>query len=330
MKLLTSLLGALVGSSLGWAAGTACAKRPPAQSGPAVVEKTVLSPVYHVDKKYRSMMGPQSSRTVHVGDPAKNALMWITGYSARMVGQDGRSSMPQEYMCHSNLDLDPIEHRNHVHAESGISGRLFTLSQGQFDIDFPPGFGIPVRSQEALRLTTQVLNLNAEAPNLDVRHKVTIRYRADAPSMAIRPLFQKSVYGLALIDGKDGHYGKTGNETHPAEGTGCLERQNASAHTYQDGEGRTFTGHWVVPPGREVNTTRVTQLLSLPYDTTVHYIAVHLHPFAESLELKDLNTGKVVFRSEATNYRTKSDCARSTRSRANGASRCLRTMSTSS
>ena len=40
--------------------------------------------------------------------------------------------------------------------------------------------------------------------------------------------------------------------------------------------------------------TLVTELMSLPYDTTVHYIAVHLHPFAESLELIDLTTGKNV------------------------------------
>jgi len=41
----------------------------------------------------------------------------------------------------------------------------------------------------------------------------------------------------------------------------------------------------------------VTQYLGLPYDTTIHYIAVHLHPFAESLELRDLTTRSTVFKS---------------------------------
>ena len=47
-----------------------------------------------------------------------------------------------------------------------------------------------------------------------------------------------------------------------------------------------FSGHWVVPPGRQENRTLVTEWLNLRFDTTVHYIAVHLHPFAESLELR--------------------------------------------
>ena len=37
--------------------------------------------------------------------------------------------------------------------------------------------------------------------------------------------------------------------------------------------------------GREVNHTPVTSLMALPFDTTIHYIAIHLHPFAESVEL---------------------------------------------
>ena len=55
-------------------------------------------------------------------------------------------------------------------------------------------------------------------------------------------------------------------------------------------------------PGREVNQTLVTKILELPYDTTIHYIAVHLHPFAESLELRDLTAGQVVFKSSTRQF----------------------------
>ncbi|MEM7585663.1 MAG: hypothetical protein AAF560_19900, partial [Acidobacteriota bacterium] len=98
-----------------------------------------------------------------------------------------------------------------------------------------------------------------------------------------------------------GHFG----ESQPEEelhGPGCLVGRNASDHEYADQLGRKFSGHWVVPPGREVNHTLVTHLMNVPYDTTIHYIAVHLHPFAESLELKDLTTGESLFRSEAENF----------------------------
>ena len=52
-------------------------------------------------------------------------------------------------------------------------------------------------------------------------------------------------------------------------------------------------------PGREENHTLVTKLLALPYDTTLHYVAVHLHPFAESVELRDLTGGTTVYKSHA-------------------------------
>lgn len=57
----------------------------------------------------------------------------------------------------------------------------------------------------------------------------------------------------------------------------------------------------MVPPGRQVNRTLVTKVMNLPFDTTIHAIAVHLHPFAESLELRDLTTGERVFVSHAEN-----------------------------
>lgn len=263
----------------------------------------VLSQVYHVDQKYKSMKGPQSTHQFNLGDPAKDELVWVTGYEAVMVGADGKSPMAQEFMCHSNLDIDPMAHRDRVKAEPGISGRLFTLSQGQFSIRFPPGFGVPVRSSEGFSLTTQVLNLNHSPADFRVRHKVTVHYVRDADrTQPMKALFQKSAYGLALIEGGDGHFGaqEEGHGGH-GEGTGCLARENASDHAYDDGIGRVFTGHWVVKPGREVNHTDVTKILALPYDTKVHYIAVHLHPLAQSLSLIDKTTGKAVFVSQAKN-----------------------------
>jgi hypothetical protein len=42
--------------------------------------------------------------------------------------------------------------------------------------------------------------------------------------------------------------------------------------------------------------------MQIPYDTTAHYIAVHLHPFAESLELRDLTADKSLFKSAVENF----------------------------
>src|SRR5687767_11384918 len=170
-------------------------------------KRTLISKTYFVDRKYSSMKGPQSTQEFTIGDPSKPELVWVTGYEAVMVGKDGDTPMPQDFMCHSNLDVDPLKHRASMQVEPGISGRLFTLSQGQLTISFPDGFGIPLISSEPLSLTTQVLNLNEEGKQFNVRHKVTVKYLKDADAKGVKPLFQKSVYGLKLLEGKDGFFG---------------------------------------------------------------------------------------------------------------------------
>ena len=266
-----------------------------------VQERTVLSQVYEVDRQYRSMTGPYSQEKVFLLETEEPELLWITGYEAVMVGEDGEQPMPQDFMCHSNLDINAYEHRKLIRTTPSFNPRLFTLSQGQFKIRFPDGFGIPVFSDEPLNLLTQVLNLNSPDVREKVRHKVTIGFVRDQDAAGMQALFPSSAYGLALLEGDDGYYGisKPEEEMH---GPGCLPGENASSHEYDDGMGRTFTGHWVVKPGREENRTLVTRLMAIPYDTTVHYIAVHLHPFAESLELRDLTAGETVFKSRARNH----------------------------
>ena len=264
--------------------------------------ETVLSEVYTVDRKYRSMMGPYSEQDIVLGDAENPELLWITGYRAVMVGPEGEQPMAQDFMCHSNLDIDVDAHNKLLGASYGFGSRLFTLSQGQLEVRFPEGFGIPILSSEPLSLATQVLNLNHEGEPLQVRHKVSVEFVRDSDiGIPMKALFPSSAYGLTLLEGDEGYFGVKDPEQE-AHGPGCLVGSNASEHEYDDGMGRKFSGHWVVPPGRQVNRTLVTELMRLPYDTRIHYIAVHLHPFAESLELRNLTTGETLFQSQAQNF----------------------------
>lgn len=276
----------------------------------ATQTRTVWSDVYSIDRKYRSMMGPSSGQDVRLLDVEPPELLWITGYRADMVGPDGESPMAPEFMCHSNLDIDVEAHEALLGANDAFSMRLFTLSQGQLSARFPAGFGIPILSSETLDLTTQVLNLNVENRAFEVRHKVAIDFVRDRDVKGrMKALFPIAGYGLALLDGDGGYFGvrRPDEEVH---GPGCLVGATASDSEYVDGLGRKFSGHWVVPPGREVNRTLVTHLMRVPYDTTAHYIAVHLHPFAESLELRDLTSGETLFKSEAKNFEHRIGLAR--------------------
>jgi len=273
---------------------------------PEVYSVSFLSQTYTVDKIYRSMMGPQGRSKIRLREGAPE-LIWITGYRAEIVAPDSEQGVSPEFMCHSNLGFANMQrHRKAFHWLSPEKRsvlvsrpRLFTLSQGQMDVGFPKGFGVPVLSDEIFNLDTQVLNLNEQAEPIRVQHRTTIEYVRDRDlEVPMKPLFQQAAQSLVLVSGQDGYF-KVEEVDVEEHGEGCLVGEAAAGGTIKDGMGREFSGHWKVKPGREENHTLVTESLNLPFDTSIHHIAVHLHPFAESLELRDLTTGESVFKSQA-------------------------------
>ena len=273
-------------------------------------EKQVLSKVYTIDRKYRSMEGPSSVEKVYLGNSTRPELLWITGIRTEMVAEDGTTPQLPELMCHVNVDLDANRHQALFNLPRPTATRLMTLSQGMLKAKVPPGFGFPIASNEPLLLFTQVLNHNIEHPNnLKVRHRVTFEYVRDADlKQPMKALFNLGASGMVQL--KDNALAlatmmpSAGDEGH--HGSSCLigmraPQAAASSADYVDPSGRHMTGHWIVPPGRQVNASDITWFLRLPFDTRLHYAAVHLHPFAESLSVRDVTTDSIVLTSRATN-----------------------------
>jgi hypothetical protein len=292
-----------------WACGlmalaiAACSSEPEA---PLPVQSVSLfSKPYVVDQVYRSMMGPDGVQKFAFDKSAPPELIWITGFEAEIVSGEDQRPVSPEFMCHSNLDfLAPNEHTRLLRSQAAKTNRrLFTLSQGQMDVEFPDGFGVPVMSNETFALTTQVLNLNAQDEAFDVRHKTTLHFVKEAETpRPLKPLYQIPLQSLVLLEGHDGFAGMA--EGGHSDATSCAVGEPARERTIDDGMGRKFAAHWVVEPGRHVYHTPVSRMMRVPPGgTTVHYIAVHLHPFAESLELRDWTTGETVFKSTAHNRR---------------------------
>jgi len=270
---------------------------------PPVHEKTILSPEYRIEQKYRSMLGPFGQQPVYLEEGAEPELLWIVGYETEVVDAGDGSPVSQEFMCHANLDFEPRSYMKDFHMSHGVSGRVFTLSQGQQRIDFPEGFGLPILSTRPLQLTTQVLNLNLERPDMTVRHRVKVEYVRDREvptDRPMKPLYQAAVQGFKSLEDHGIYYGIENNGIDQAvHGPGCGVGM-AAVPSAEDTDplGQKFTSHWVVEPGLEVNRSLVTEFLHLPWDTTAHYIAVHLHPFARTLDLVDRTTGETVFHAE--------------------------------
>ena len=259
------------------------------------------SEVFHIDRIYRSMKGPFSLHEIRLEGDSPPQTLWITGYDVRVIGTDGEEVAP-EFMCHSNLDLDVAAHAARFGRDPELRERLFTLSQGETEVRFPDGFGVPIRSDEPLRLYAQVLNLNEPDASLDVLQEVTIHYlrEVDAP-VGMKALFLRAANGYVLLDGDVGYFGVELPDLE-LHGPGCGVGMNAGDREFCDAQGRSFTGHWVVPRGRHEYTSLVTRFMDVPFDTTLHHVAVHLHPFAESVELVDRTAGVSVFKSHADNF----------------------------
>ena len=199
-----------------------CTAAPVGAAVPPTRSVQVLSPVYEVDREYRSMTGPQSTQTVSLPAHDPPELVWITGYRAEMTGADGETPMSQAFMCHSNLDFDAVRHARRHDLPVYHTDRLFTLSQGQLEIRLPRGFGLPFYTDEELELTSQVLDLNPSGEAHEVRQRVTIEYVMDRDlEEPMTPLFMTSGWGLVLLEGDAGYF----NVVHPSQeehGPGCL------------------------------------------------------------------------------------------------------------
>jgi len=272
------------------------------QEEPQVHTLELFSQDFLVDRKYLSMQGPMDTQTFNLLEKQTPELLWIVGYEAVPVDLNTKKTLSQDFLCHSNLEFSLPEHRGVFGWKKEGIARLFLISQGLSNVQFPKGFGVPVMSNETLKFETMLLNLNVEHQTLKMKHRIKIFYMRDKDLRSpMKPLYTVGVMGAKLLEGKDGYIG-VDQPSHKMKGMGCslgIHALNDDRITFNDTQGRKFTGHWLVKPGREVSHTPQNQLWELPFDTTLYYANVHLHPFAQSLELKDLTTGQTVFKSNA-------------------------------
>ncbi len=279
---------------------------PNRRNGAPVYRLQLQSPVYTIDKIYKSMQGPSDIERMRLGgDSEVEELVWMTGYRAEVTDASGNEPRSAEFMCHSAMDTRDDVYRAKFPTAMRLRGnRLFSVDQGTLENVLPSGFGVPLMSSSDLLVATQVLNHNVEADPFEVRQRVTVEFVRDVDlATPLKPLIQHGIYGLALVDGPDGYMGVApGSADEKRHGPGCSIAEDVGhpGGLVLDKHGRRFSSFWVVPPGRHTYHTRVTDHLGLPYDTTVHYAAAHLHPFATSLELYDITSSRSVIKLTAT------------------------------
>ncbi len=252
-----------------------------------------------MDKKYLNMEGPYSTHEFSISQDNKADQLWITGYDVEILSENAALPEPQKYLCHSVITRG--------------DKALVTISQGQENIRFPEGFGIPTSGDTKLTLFSQVLNPDDTHEKITVRNKSTVHVIDDhALTHPLKPLFLRTAiafkkgekFGLFshLRSWNDFWFDvkylfglNCRNKGFPFHFGGVNERNCSNVSD------DFVTLHWLVKPGRDINRSDITKYLAIPYDTTIHYINFHVHPFAESIELRDATDNVSLFKSSVQN-----------------------------
>jgi hypothetical protein len=259
----------------------------------------LTSPLFAIDQVYRSMKGPVSAHQFRLAS-GDSALVWISGYHVRAISANEKKTMPDDFICHNNLDFDLHAHYSRWNMTDRINHtypRLITMTQGQTSLSFPAGFGFPVFTNEPLFITTQALNHNLKNADITLAHEVTINYVENSRRQPMKPLFERSVF--IMLPFEEGYANSPGQNT-----KSCIP-VDPNNHRYEDTSGGVFSGHWKISPGKHTYRYDITKMMDLHVNTTIHYIGVHTHPFSESLQLRHVEGDSVLFEATCANFSDK-------------------------
>lgn len=258
----------------------------------------MLSPTFLVDGIYKSMEGPQASRFIQLSEAED--LFWITGFDIKAVDAETNALLSNDFICHMNVDINDVNYYSHWDLKERIGKqfpRLTSLSNGFITSNFPEGYGVPIKGNDFLYITSQVLNHNEVSIFKKLKHEVTITHEPYNGQQ--KPLMSKTVF-IQLPYNIENPY-----KSPLAPGSNQCVPVDPKYHSYTDAMGQSLSGHWVIPQGKNTYRSSIKDQLQLKDSLRLHYSAIHVHPFATSIALRDVSTGKILFKSTITNFKNK-------------------------
>jgi len=245
--------------------------QPGAHDVPTIHTRVVETGPLHIEGIEHSMEGEFQRVPLDT-----EGIGWVTGFRTDVVDATTGAPLGDEFFCHSQLQLD-------------TGARLMVAATGIREVTLPEGFGIPLQqilgdldeSWRGVSLMGMVLNNFDADLSADVKLRFSLDYVSpdDPNAAAVKRLYRASV--TILPD-------------HPSvevfEGD---PPQRVSTPRAAHGK----TGHWMVPPGRQILRERYRGLIGA--ETQVHFGVVHLHNYGRAVRLTDLTTGEVLWHVEA-------------------------------
>lgn len=257
-------------------------------------EYKMLSPTFIVDDIYKSMEGPKASNYVMLSQDS--TLLWITGFKVEAQDAKTGKKMSNDFICHMNVDINDTKYYSTFGLENRIGKqypRLTSLSHGMETFTFPKGFGVPMKGNDLLYVTTQTLNHNIKEAYYKVKHNVTITYDE---KQNLKPLMSKTAFIMLPYDQYDPY------KSPIDPGTDFCIPVETKNHSYDDGKGNKLSGHWVIPIGKNKYRSDINHQLEIKDSLRLHAAAIHVHPFATKIILFNKTTQQPIFVSDITNH----------------------------
>lgn len=254
----------------------------------------MASPTFLIDGIYKSMEGPKSSRYVQLSQDS--SLIWLTGFSVKAVDGETREPISNDFVCHMNVDFNDAAYFGNFGLQDRIGKqypRMTSLSHGMEHFGFPDGYGVPMKGNDLLFITTQTLNHNLPDASLKVKHEINIAYT----EKKLKPLMSRTAFIMLPYDKRHPYK----EPTDPASNQ-CIPVETKN-HSYDDGKGNVMSGHWVIPTGKRTYRSNVDSQLQIKDSLRLHAAAIHVHPFATSIMLFDKTANKPVFTSRIENHK---------------------------
>ncbi len=258
----------------------------------------MISPTFYIDGIYKSMEGPKSSNYVQLTQDS--TLIWLTGFHVKALDAKTKKQISNDFICHTNVDFNDTKYFSNFHLDDRIGKqypRMTSLSHGLENFKFPNGYGVPMKGNDLLFITTESLNHNLPDANYFIKHEVTIKYTKN--NVAFKPLMSRTVFIELPYDKKDPY--KTPLD--PASNQ-CIPVETKN-HSYEDAKGNMLSGHWVIPVGKNTYRSDINSQLQIKDSLRLHAAAIHVHPFANALSIIDKTSKKVIFTSHMTNHKDK-------------------------
>ncbi len=255
------------------------------------------SPDLLVDNIYQSMDGPQAVLNLHLNEGGQN-VQWITGFKAE-VFKEGTQTHNNDFLCHTNIDYHDAIHYKNLNLPKRINTqypRLGTLSNGINELNFPNGFGFPIAADDALVIASRTLNHNIDDAFFKVKHHINLKMaKGNTPMKPLRP---KGLVLLLPYDLENPYASKSDDPN-------LCSPIDLKNHSGPGADGVSLSAHWKLPQGKIHYEFEVTYQLYLQEDTTIHAMAAHLHPGAETFQLYDITADEPVYSFHCENYTDK-------------------------